>query len=85
MRIGIDARLIHYSQAGIAQYTTHLVKALARIDPEDQFFLLQSRKEPEPLVNHPNFRRKGLWTPSHHRLEQYILGLEVQDAARRTP
>ncbi len=77
MRIGIDARLIHYSQAGIAQYTTHLVKALARIDPEDQFFLLQSRKEPEPLVNHPNFRRKGLWTPSHHRLEQYILGLEV--------
>ncbi len=77
MRIGIDARLIHYSQAGITQYTTHLVKALAKIDSEDQFFLLQSRKEPDPLVNHPNFRRKGLWTPSHHRLEHYILGLEV--------
>ncbi len=77
MRIGIDARLVHYSQAGIAQYTTHLVRALARINSEDQFLLLQSRKEPEPLVDQPNFRRKGLWTPSHHRLEQYILGVEL--------
>jgi len=77
MRIGIDARLIHYSQAGIAQYTTHLVKALAKIDRSNQYYLLQSRKETTPLVDAHNFARRGIWTPSHHSLEHYILGLEV--------
>ncbi len=77
MRIGIDARLIHYSQAGIAQYTTHLVKSLAKIDSTNQYYLLQSRKETKPIVEARNFIRRGVWTPSHHSFEHYILGLEV--------
>ena len=30
MRIGIDARLVYYRQAGISQYTVQLIEGLAR-------------------------------------------------------
>ena len=77
MHIGIDARLVHYTQAGIGQYIIRLTQALAAINREDQFILLQHRADTVPLVHQPNFRRVGLWTPSHHRLEQWLLGLEL--------
>jgi len=77
MRIGIDARLVHYSQAGIGQYILRLTEALAGIDHEDEFVLLQSRKDRTIIVNQANFRRRSLWTPSHHRLEQWVLPLEI--------
>ena len=31
MRIGFDARLVYYQQAGIGQYIIHLVQGLARV------------------------------------------------------
>ncbi|HFD39789.1 MAG TPA: hypothetical protein ENJ31_08110, partial [Anaerolineae bacterium] len=34
MRVGIDARLVYYSQAGIGQYIIHLVNGLAKVDTE---------------------------------------------------
>ena len=77
MRIGIDARLVHYRSAGISQYTLHLVEQLAAIDEEDQFTVFQSRHDPSTLVDRPNFRRRSLWTPPHHRLEQILLPLEL--------
>lgn len=77
MRIGIDARIVYYSRAGIGQYTSQLVKALSQIAFQDDFVILQSRKDPTTLVDQPNFRRKSLWTPSHHRLEQFTLPLEI--------
>lgn len=77
MRIGIDARLVYYSQAGISQYILRLVEGLARIDQEDEFVLLQSRKDETVINSQANFRRRSLWTPSHHRLEQWVLPLEV--------
>lgn len=77
MRIGIDARLVYYTQAGIGQYITRLVKALADVDQENEFILLQSRKDRSVIVNQPNFRRASVWTPSHHRLEQWTLRLEI--------
>jgi len=95
MRIGIDARLVHYRRAGISQYIIQLVKALAhrtasstdssngtgitdsRDDAEDQFVVLQSRKSKEPIVTGPNFTTRRLLTPSHHRLEQLTLPLEM--------
>jgi glycosyltransferase involved in cell wall biosynthesis len=77
MRIGIDARLVYYSQAGITQYILRLIQGLAEIDPENEFLILQSRKDKRVIVDRPNFRRVGLWTPSHHRLEQYTLRMEI--------
>ncbi len=78
MRIGIDARLVYYSQAGITQYTLRLIQGLAEIDRENEFIILQSRKDKHTIVvDKPNFKRVSLWTPSHHRLEQYTLHLEI--------
>jgi len=77
MRVGIDARLVYYSQAGIGQYIFHLVNGLARLDAENEYVLLQSRKDDTTILERPNFRRISLWTPSHHRLERYALNVEL--------
>jgi glycosyltransferase involved in cell wall biosynthesis len=78
MRIGIDARLVYYSRAGIGQYIMRLVEALAELEtPEDAFVLLQSRKDGTQIVGCSNCNRISLWTPSHHRLEQLTLRLEI--------
>jgi glycosyltransferase involved in cell wall biosynthesis len=78
MRIGIDARLVYYSRAGIGQYIMRLAEALASLKPyHDDFVLLQSRKDNTRIVNGHHFNRVSLWTPSHHRLEQTTLRLEI--------
>jgi len=77
MRIGLDARLLYYQQAGIAQYTQRLLTALAEIDHQNNYVVLQSRKDRRRLVSAPNFRRHPLWTPPHHRGEQLTLPLEL--------
>ncbi len=82
MRIGIDARLVYYSQAGISQYTLRLIQGLAESggkprDRENEFIILQSRKDKHLIVDKPNFKRVSLWTPSHHRLEQVALPVEI--------
>lgn len=77
MRIGIDARLVYYRQAGISQYTLSLLEEFAAIDQDDEFIVFQSRKDRTTLVNQPNFRRRSLWTPPHHRFEQLLLPLEI--------
>ena len=77
MRIGIDARLVYYSQAGISQYTLRLIQGLAESDRENEFIILQSRKDKRIIVDKPNFKRVSLWTPSHHRFEQYTLRMEI--------
>jgi glycosyltransferase involved in cell wall biosynthesis len=79
MRIGIDARLVFYSKAGIGQYIIHLTRALAKLDtPGDHFVLLQSRKDKTKLIDNHHFSRMSLWTPSHHRLEQPALRFETR-------
>jgi glycosyltransferase involved in cell wall biosynthesis len=78
MRLGIDARLVYYRQAGTSRYCLQLMRALAGIDKEDQFVVFQSRRDPRQLVAQSNFQRWPLWTPSHHRLEQYLLSLELR-------
>jgi glycosyltransferase involved in cell wall biosynthesis len=77
MRVGIDARLVYYSQAGIGQYILHLVNGLAKVDEATEYVLLQSRKDSTTILEHPKFRRVSLWTPSHHRLERYALNVEL--------
>lgn len=77
MRIGIDARLVFYHQAGIGQYILRLTHALAALDRTNEYFLFQSRKDKTRLVKAPNFRRHVLWTPSHHRFERLAMSAEM--------
>lgn len=78
MRIGIDARLVFYNRAGIGQYILRLIEAMAKVHTsDDEFFVLQSRKDKNNIINHNGFQRKSLWTPSHNRFEQPALSFEV--------
>jgi glycosyltransferase involved in cell wall biosynthesis len=79
MRIGIDARMVYYTGAGIGQYIRRLVTGLAQIAPEleDEIVLLQSRKDaPLPVESAP-FAWRPLWTPGHNRFEQLTLPIEL--------
>jgi glycosyltransferase involved in cell wall biosynthesis len=79
MRIGIDARIVHYARGGICNYTLRLLKALAAIDVDTAYYVLHSRKEKDhaSLIPGPNFSPVACWTPSHNRLERWALGVEV--------
>jgi glycosyltransferase involved in cell wall biosynthesis len=77
MRIGVDARLVYHQPAGISRYTGHLLQAMAELDTADEFIVFQHRKHKTPLIQAPNFRRATLYSPVHHRLEQYALALEL--------
>lgn len=77
MRIGIDARISFYSQAGIGQYTRQLIRALSEIVTDDEIIILRSRKDKADLVQDHHFQQRSLWTPSHHRFEQITLPLEI--------
>ncbi len=77
MRIGIDARITYYVRGGISNYALHLLRALATLDAESDYIVLHSRKDHHPLRPGPNFRPVPCWTPPHHRLERWALGLEI--------
>ncbi len=76
MRIGFDARLVYYQQAGIGQYILQLLQALVRLSSPHELWVLRSRKAPPlPLPGH--VRQAKLWTPSHHRFESAALVAEL--------
>jgi glycosyltransferase involved in cell wall biosynthesis len=77
MRIGIDARLTYYSQAGISRYIQRLVAELPQLDPSVDWIVVHSRKDGRTL---PGGRRMNAWTPCHHRLERWALGVELLPA-----
>ncbi len=77
MRIGIDARLVHYQQAGIGQYILRLTDALAALDNTNEYYLYQSRKDRTRIAHAPNVHRRSLWTPSHHRFERLAMSVEL--------
>ncbi len=78
MRIGVDVRVAYHRMAGIAWYTVRLLAALSEIDRENEYVLLQHRNHLEPLIEAPNFSRATLFTPAHHRFEQWPLSLETK-------
>lgn len=78
MRIGIDVRVVYHRQGGISWYAVRLLQALATIDKENEYVLLQHHRHQEPIVSAPNFRRVTLYTPVHHRWEQHPLSLETR-------
>ena len=77
MRIGIDARIVHYARGGISNYVLRLLEALASLDVDTDYYVLHSRKDHSPLIPGPNFHPVACWTPAHHRLERWALGAEV--------
>jgi len=77
MRVGIDARIVHYARGGIRNYVLHLLGALAALDADTDYYVLHSRKDHNPPLPGPNFHPVACWTPSHHRLERWALGVEV--------
>ncbi len=78
MHIGIDCRLPFYQMGGISQYTIHLIQALAKIDQENRYTIFHSRKDGRSyLPSSPNFQRRDLRTPAHHRFERQALAAEL--------
>jgi len=77
MRIGIDARLTHYTRGGISTYIRQLVACLPALDPANQYLIFHSRKARETLSSPANIHRLNCWTPAHYRLERLALGLEI--------
>jgi glycosyltransferase involved in cell wall biosynthesis len=77
MRIGIDARIAHYSRGGIHSYVVHLLQALAELDWDAHYHVLRSRKDHGTLPSHAAFRDVACWTPSHHHLERWALSVEI--------
>ncbi len=77
MRIGVDVRVFYHRTAGIGSYTLQLLTALSKIDEENDYLLLQHRRQVELLIKSPRFSRATLFTPSHHRFEQWPLSFET--------
>lgn len=77
MHIAIDARLTYYREGGIAAYMRRVIQALAGLDPSGDYTILRSRKDNRSLAAGQNFRQVPIWTPCHHRLEAWTLGLEL--------
>lgn len=78
MRIGLDARLPYYQMGGISQYILYLLPALAKLDRDDDYLIFHSRKDGRShQPSSPNFQRRNLWTPCHHRLERWALAAEL--------
>jgi len=80
IRVGFDARMVYYRQAGIGQYISNLLQEMANIDRSQvDITIFQSRKQsyqPSQWLGHSYPSRK-LWTPPHHRYEQLALPLEL--------
>ncbi len=77
MNIALDARLAHYRRySGIGQYIVQLAARLQGLAPDHRFTILRSRKD-HTLPTHPAAHAPALWTPSHHRLEQLALPVEL--------
>ncbi len=77
MRIAIDARLNAYRQGGISQYTRQLLTALPDTARDDEFVSLQHREHLRPLALAPNVVRRSVYTPPHHRFEQWTMPVEL--------
>jgi glycosyltransferase involved in cell wall biosynthesis len=78
MQIVIDARLNAYRAGGIPQYTRQLLIALAAVAPNDSLIALNHRKADRPVAQAANITHRRLWTPPHHRWEQYTLPFELR-------
>jgi glycosyltransferase involved in cell wall biosynthesis len=77
IRIGIDARLLHYRpRGGTSTYIRALGAALASApEPSQTVTVFQHFRDREPAV--PGLTHRALFTPCHHRWERSALSLEL--------
>ena len=75
-RVAIDARLLAYQRAGTATYIRGLIDGFHTIRQAKDLVLLTSRRDERAYEIRQVARRK-MWTPCHHRLERWTLGLEL--------
>ncbi|MGH2461905.1 MAG: glycosyltransferase family 4 protein [Chloroflexota bacterium] len=76
MRVAIDARLLAYQRAGTATYIRGILRGLRQAGSVDDVLVLASRRDRD-LDWLGGTRRRIVWTPCHHRLERWTLGLEL--------
>ena len=74
MRIGLNLLyLLPGIVGGTETYATSLIRALAEIDPVNQYVLFLNRKSAcLELTDHPNFRRVVCKVPAHYRPLRYF-------------
>ncbi|MBV9358547.1 MAG: glycosyltransferase family 4 protein [Chloroflexi bacterium] len=63
--------------AGIARYARELAAALARLDGNEPYVLLRSRRRAAIATPDPDMRQWFCLTPPHNRLERWTLPLEL--------
>lgn len=76
LRVAIDARLLAYQSAGTATYIRGILRGLEQLNRSSDVVVLASRKDRD-LEQLGGFARRIVWTPCHHRLERWTLGLEL--------
>lgn len=80
MRIGLDARLLAYRQGGTSVYIRNLLQHLPTADPAAEYVALTSRRQPRYEGQPPEVESHPVWTPPHHKLEQWAFPLELAPA-----
>jgi glycosyltransferase involved in cell wall biosynthesis len=78
--VAIDARLMYYRRAGIAQYTRHLTRALARAGAAytgAKLVVLLDRRDRDNAWVPPGVDIVRTVTPAHHRFEHLLLPIEL--------
>lgn len=76
VRVAIDARLLAYQRAGTATYIRGILRGLRQAGSGDDVLVLASRRDRDlDWLN--GVRHRIVWTPCHHRLERWALGLEL--------
>jgi glycosyltransferase involved in cell wall biosynthesis len=82
-RVVVDARLLHYNQAGIGRYLRHLYTAMAALLEAEggraglDVTVLYHRSDRERALDTWFRRTARAWTPAHNRLERWVLALET--------
>ncbi len=74
--IGLDHRLTYYRKGGISTYITRLTRTLGKLDQENHYTVLHSRKE-QDFRAPTGMQAVPLWTPCHHRFERTLLSVEL--------
>ncbi len=68
---------MYYRPGGVTEYTRQLIAALAELAPEHTYFALHHFRSRETFTPAPCVRRVNTLTPSHHRLERWLLSAEL--------
>lgn len=55
-KICIDARNIRAGMSGLCRYALHIVKGIAAIDKENQYYILRDKRYQKQIVDNPNFK-----------------------------